>query len=43
MKLIRLYRNFLAMLIRYYRWRNDPKNWEIVAYMDMINFRNRII
>ena len=43
MKIRQLYRNFLAMMIRYYRWRNDPKNWELVNYIEMINFKNRII
>lgn len=37
MKLRQLYRNFLAMLIRYYRWKSDPKNQELIYKIEMHN------
>ncbi|WP_163632236.1 hypothetical protein [Paludibacter sp. 221] len=35
-------RNYAALLIRYYRWRNNPNNWEQVARLDMWNKANEL-
>ncbi|NLO70230.1 MAG: hypothetical protein GX102_04665 [Porphyromonadaceae bacterium] len=34
-KIRQCFRDFLAMVIRYYRWKHDPRNAEMVQYLEM--------
>lgn len=39
----RYYRNFLAMVIRYYRWKYNPKNADVVLRLNAYNQNFRLL